>query len=472
MSRCLIGYLVGKYDSFKDQQSGSVLYLSSHEVLQLAGRIFSLGCETSDESLVNDVIDIQKAIYDGREKTFGGTFPFTINEAKDFIGQLSPYDGYWLSQIAHYDGEEYDTYSDDFSLVPLVSDKDQYPEPRVNRWASARFQAFRHALYSIKSDGLNELAEAWWAFFIASQVLALPGLGLTGSEIAEVSNITLSLPRSPLIVKAATFVLEIEQIRKQTLLTRRSKVIFGPVAASVSGSAHTTVNVLAISDVQAESFLRKHIGGDVWESLGEFSKNDLVEGEKYWAIAARDMGTGRKDWGSMVTLYARPVKAEVREKLKCLMELLATAGFTADEPTLGGCMRVFRVAYHAVRKGEVTLANNVSQSVREIYGLFSQNVFMEDVRNRADHANREKPITVDELIRFRTVIFHEGLFAVLFAVLQRAARRIYSGKGHIVPMSASARPSLPLRPDGRAEAPRSRSTPRAAPFGRAFQAVG
>ena len=121
-----------------------------------------------------------------------------------------------------------------------------------------------------------------------------------------------------------------------------------------------------------------------------------------------------------MALYARPVEAEVRDKLTHLMELLAAAGFEADEPTLGGCMKVFRNAYDAVRRGEVGLAENVEKSVREISGFFSQNTFMKDVRNRADHANRDQPITIDELIRWRTAIFHRGLFAVI----QRAARRI------------------------------------------------
>ena len=281
MSRCLIGYLVGKYENSKHRKSEIVQFLSSHEVLHLADRIFSLEIETSANVLGETSINIQKAIYDAREKTFTGTFPFSMKEAKDFIGRLDNDSAYWLAKISYYDAQEYEIARDDFSIVRLLSDENFYSEPRVNRSAIARFRAFRDAFDSIKSDGFNELAEAWWAFFLASQALALPGLGLTGSDIAEVAAITLSLPRSKVITKAAAFVLKVEETRKQTLSVRRSKAVFEPVAASVSNSTGATVNVLAISNVQAEHFLRREFGEGIWEGLGELSKKDLIEGENF-----------------------------------------------------------------------------------------------------------------------------------------------------------------------------------------------
>jgi hypothetical protein len=347
------------------------------------------------------------------------TFPFSINEAEVYIGKLWAKDGYWLATIAHYDAENYEVRADKFSLVHLASDEESGPATRFNGRASARFRAYCDAFNSIRSEGFNELAEAWWAFFLASQAFVLPGLGLTGSEIAEVAAITLSLPRSRTITKAAAFVVEAERNRKQTLSIRRSMSIFKSIVTHVSNSTDATVKDLTISNVQAEYFLRRHIGGDTWEKLGELSKRDLIEGEKFFSFAAPEIGTDRRDWGSIVALYARPVEAEIREKLSRLMERLAAAGFKADELTIGSCMRIIREAHHAVRRGKVELAESVVKPVTEIFELFKKNEIMSDVRNRADHGNREKPITIDELILWRTAILHHRLFSVLQDVARR-----------------------------------------------------
>jgi hypothetical protein len=282
LSRCVIGYLVGKYESSKNRKCETVPFLSSSEVLRLADLIFSLEIETNHDALADTVIRVQKAVYDGREKTFAGTFPFSFYDAKEFIGKLASDSGYWLATISYYDGLEYQEINDNFSLVRLLSHDETDAEFRLDRSAEVRYRAFRDAFYSIKSEGFNELAEAWWAFFLGSQAFALLGLGLglTGSDMAEVSAITLSLPRSPMITKAAAVVVRNEQSRPQTLTTRRCNAIFEPIALSISGAGGATVHDLIISDVQAERFLRKHIGGDTWESLGEQSKRDLIEAEQ------------------------------------------------------------------------------------------------------------------------------------------------------------------------------------------------
>jgi hypothetical protein len=107
------------------------------------------------------------------------------------------------------------------------------------------------------------------------------------------------------------------------------------------------------------------------------------------------------------------VEAEVREQLAPLLKLLAGAGVETNEPTLGGCITAIRTAYHANRRREVTLANDVGEAVKQLHGFFSQNGYIEGVRNRASHANRDELISIGELVQWKTAILYGGLFSVL-----------------------------------------------------------
>jgi hypothetical protein len=85
-----------------------------------------------------------------------------------------------------------------------------------------------------------------------------------------------------------------------------------------------------------------------------------------------------------------------------------------EELTLGGCVQGIREAKKALRTGHYPNVPDVDKArIAELHQFFvNQAGFIESFRNRANHGNRENPITPQEFLRWRTAIFEDRLFAL------------------------------------------------------------
>jgi hypothetical protein len=165
-----------------------------------------------------------------------------------------------------------------------------------------------------------------------------------------------------------------------------------------------------------EAFLSRVIGQETWARLDKQTRVELIEAEEHWTRKAIEFGAGRKDWGSLITLYSRAIEAEVREHLLPLIKQAEDAGAcTIREPTLGGCVKAIRDIRKAMRtKSDIQLSGEVRDRVEQLHQFFiKENPFLESFRNRAAHADRDEPISSQELARWRETMFEQGLFRVI-----------------------------------------------------------
>ena len=59
----------------------------------------------------------------------------------------------------------------------------------------------------MKEACLDELSTAWWAFFIASQSLAFPNMGLSPAQLGRLAEMTKACIPNKMIEKALRFAL-------------------------------------------------------------------------------------------------------------------------------------------------------------------------------------------------------------------------------------------------------------------------
>jgi hypothetical protein len=356
---------------------------------------------------------LSKAIYNSRINVFGGVFPFSFDNAHSFLWGLRNEAGFWLAHISAYNPEAYDYLgSDDYKVIDETNEfeRENVNEIRTNKRAIRRFNAYRAAFQSIKSERLDELAKAWWAFFIASQLMAFRGFGLSAIQLADVVDIASSLLPNEAVQRALGFALRVTEESSSPLQFRITKSL-------VSGLLRKEDIIdLTTSNQDALEFLKERVGTKTWGALGEQSRRDLIEVEQLWSRCFFELGAGRFDWGALIALYSRAIEAEVREHVGPLVNELQKVGVChVNEMTLGGCITAIRHAKEAMRKSRgLPISERVSLRVDKLHKYFGdQHKFFEAYRNRANHGNREKPITNQEFIRWREAIYDGGLFKVI-----------------------------------------------------------
>jgi hypothetical protein len=271
----------------------------------------------------------------------------------------------------------------------------------------------------MERDALRELACAWWAFFIASQVLAFPGFGLPSRDMQEIMTKTEPLLRNKMVFKAIRFAVAAEEARPAITRSRMSLALLRDMVAQNTEELPSEPIRLVLTAARVEAYLEKKIGSAIWRSLGRQSRTDLIEADEMWVRAAPDYGAGRADWGALVALYSRRIEAEVRTHLGPLLKRLGDLGLCdIREPTLGGCVQGIRDAKKALKTVEgSTITEEDKARVDRLSKFFVENNgFIESFRNRAAHADREKPITPEEFLRWRKAIFDNQLFEVVLGV--------------------------------------------------------
>jgi hypothetical protein len=411
---CLLKHIAPHFDA-SCTPVPTFSFISDRTIVSARDSIECIEIEADANVLKPLLRSLTVAIYEARDPFFGGIFPFTFHEAKDIIGSLVHETGYWLADFTYYDAEVYEEDFDDFGL--FSRNVVNYADGSIRRnWhAQRRYESYKDAYLSMEREGLSELACAWWAFFIASQVLAFPGFGLAGGELKDVTNHTASLMKDRCVAKAVRFAVAQEQDRLPSLASRISLALLQKMISEPTETSSPQIVHLGLSDAQIEVYLRERIEPNIWSGLTEQSRQDLIEAEQLWVRAAPEFGAGRSDWGALVAIYSRPIEAEVRSHLGPLLERLGRAGLcTVKDLTLGGCVQGIREAKKALRTGHYPNVSDVDKArIAELHQFFvSQDGFIESFRNRANHGNRENPITPQEFLRWRTAIFEDRLFAL------------------------------------------------------------
>ncbi len=171
-------------------------------------------------------------------------------------------------------------------------------------------------------------------------------------------------------------------------------------------------NILQVgrSEEQVRTYLEKTIGPETWATMTVHSRNDLVQAEQAWGLSFFEFGAKREDWGHYVSLSARPIEAEIRDQLKEMLDgIEKELEDGIRERTLGGCLDAIRKA----RKKKDRLSHVLASSVYMIDSFLAKHRFIEELRNRSDHANRDEPVSALEFYKWRTMILKDGIFEVI-----------------------------------------------------------
>lgn len=415
ISACIQQY-VSEYDDLDVIEPVALSYIDDETLWSLLRNLSNITESAGDRDCYEDAI---RAICRARQSVFGGVLPFTFEDAEEFLSELRDQKGFWLSYVVNY-GPENDQNPDDPFWVFSIDGRSgpgNASNIRTNPRALRRYEAYKDALNTIQGERLDELAGAWWAFFIASQAMAFRGLGLPAPQIAEIAEISATLLPNEPIERAIQFALGVGRVMASPLEARVIEALLGGLIAEhgASGLQEGNVVELATNSARVEAFLRERIG-IAWEKLDKQTKLDLVQAEQLFGMGYRELGAGRRDWGAIVSLYARAVEAEVVSRLKPLVE--AAEGFGAcqvSKPiTLGGCRFALKEIKDWLRTDpDASLPADHIEKIQTMHRFFSDKMFIVESRNRAAHGDRERPIHATDLLKWREAMFHDGIFEVI-----------------------------------------------------------
>jgi hypothetical protein len=419
MAASLLSYFAPSIEAARGMKR-RLPFVSDRTIVSIHDKISVIEIEADADSLKPILRVFAEAIYEARETFFGGVFPFSIHDANNIIGCLAHEDGMWLADISYYTSWYYDRTWDMYAVYSAEKEDHRYSgaDIRINLKAYNRYQAYRSVLVQMEKDGQKELARAWWAFFIGSQAKAFVGLGMPCGEFLSFASLTESLLPDRFIAKSLDFAILQESQRTTSAASRSCLAMLRGLATSndqhvVSKSARV-IN-LVVSHEQIEGFLRDQLDLVTWERLSDESRRDLIEAEQLWCRASPDLGI-RVDWGSLIALYARPLEAEARASLGPIIEQLHKLDLcTVKELTFGGCFDGIMQAKKTLRTRKADIVPEPLRSrLFELHAfLANEGAFLRDLRNRADHASRDKPVRGEEFVRWRRVIFHDRIFSVL-----------------------------------------------------------
>lgn len=414
-SACIQKY-AGEYDDLDPIEPVALSYIDDDTLWNLLRNIDNITESAGGRDCYEDAI---RSICRARQKVFGGVFPFTFEDAEGFLGELSGQNSFWLSHVVNYGPENDQNPYDPFWVFPIDgrSGPGNASNIRTNPRALKRYEAYKDALNSIKGERLDELAGAWWAFFIASQAMAFRGLGLPAPHVAEIAEISSKLLPNEATERAIQFALELSRAVAKPLESRVIEALLGRLIAEHGSSERHESNVveLAIKSTVVEAFLAERIG-TAWEKLEKQTKLDLVQAEQLFGMGYRELGAGRNDWGAIVALYARAVEAEVVSRLKPIIEAAEGIGACqiSKPVTLGGCRFALKEIKDWLRKDpDASLQADHVEKIQTMHRFFADKMFIIESRNRAAHGDRERPIQATDLLKWREAMFHDGIFEVI-----------------------------------------------------------
>ena len=418
----LLGYVVGENDAAAKDLPG-LEYISDRSFTEALHTIDWLNVELNIPDLQHLFSSILEATDRARVRKFGGRLPFSLYDASSLYEQANLET--WTSEIASYTSDKYDDVIDRYSCTyPQNVSWSAFEERRGNRSAIQRYSYYRKTLDEFTGDGLEELACAWWSFFIASQVFTFGSLSVPPDTLQEVLQAGYSFRNEPSMVKAVRYAAASVPGDMDTVLDMAAKASLRNFIHSLEAGASTT-NIFQLGRTREhiQDFLKAEIGPEIWESLSEYSQNDLVEAEQYWGLSHFELGTKkREDWGSLVAVSQRPIDAELRDQLRSMFDRIENeTGYQIKERTLGGCLSAIREA-----KKSKKMSPALALCVRSMTEFFDKHAsFLESYRNWAVHAERRRPISAQELLKWRMMILKHGIFEVIV----KTARELKAKEG-------------------------------------------
>lgn len=368
-----------------------------------------------DDDIAGIREEVVAAIVRGRQTVFGGVLPFTAEDVS--LRDLDTGDGApWLARLDWFLPERVGgSESPLWVFVPYWRRVDQTGGRRTDPRAMERLSAFKSCLIDMQNEGLNDLATAWWAFFVATQPLAFNGFGLPALLIKEIAAITAQLSPHPGIEKALRLALGVSARSAHPLEARAIVTHLKPLLPS----NHLHVPDAKLADIAvaadvAERYLIKKIGAKTWSRLHSESQQDLIKAEQLWSVSFSELGY-RKDWGALITIYMRAIECEVRATAHPIFMIASQKSLlTGSDPTLGACFEAARKLIDFMRKNENhDIEQSLQLKIKSFHAIMNPHRFVAGVRNRANHANRDQPITDDEFLKFRNSIFSDALLEQL-----------------------------------------------------------
>jgi hypothetical protein len=359
------------------------------------------------QDLLSSVIE---ATDRARVRRFGGRFPFSIYDASSLYGQANLET--WISQIARYTSDIYDDWIDPYSCTySQNARRGVFDETRVDRLGLRRYGYYRKALDEFTADGLEELASAWWSFFIASQILTFGNLAVPPSTLKEVLQIASRFKSDPGLMKAVRYAAaSIPEDTDNVIDMAAQALLRNFIRGENADTQRANILQLGRSREQIRDFLKAEIGPEIWESLSELSQKDLIDAEQLWTISHFELGTKkREDWGAIVVMSARPIEAELRDRLKGMFDQIEReTGEPIKERTLGGCLKAIRAAAKSEK-----LSPPLATCVSRIATFAEKHSSIDFYRNWAAHAERGRPISAQDLLKWRMIILKHGIFEII-----------------------------------------------------------
>jgi hypothetical protein len=397
-----------------------VKFLDQIHIIKISSHYIENHVQSSEaQDFATFASETARRLCGARQSVFGNVLPLTFDEAGEMLVDLTWQNPTWLTEICRLSPGGDDSGSSPLWVIPPGEHKEESPDSRrdlrTDVRAVERYRAYRFVYDGMQEEHLTELATAWWAFFIASQARAFSSLGIPTDQMAEAAEIASALLPNQGLEQAIRLALDICE-EAGSLDSRQTAAILRRLLRDrPTPDGSDSVVEFAVPAAAVEKFLITTLGASTWQQLENQTKRDLIEAERLFSVAYRELGAGRADWGSLIALYARAVEAEIRTRLKPIIESATAAGAcTSREPTLGGCISAIREAKRSIRIGG---GQGLSETERELIvsanAFFAKHSFLEASRNRAAHGNREQPIGAAELLRWREAMFHHGLFAEL-----------------------------------------------------------
>jgi hypothetical protein len=369
--------------------------------------------ESSQESEHYYIDEIaSEYIYNARDTIFGGQFPFSISRSYSYLSSINSDAHFWIACMTTYTSHLYGIQIDPYTIFKyegkhVFNHRDGGADTHRSL---TRMKAFCLAFQDMKKGRMHELAEAWWAFFIASQAYAFPNLGLSPKNVGAVLDIAKSLLPSKTVDRALQYALQKTTELDPSITGRIIQYEINKILEQRSKVENNLVNLATLARDEV-SFLQGRLGTKVWDGIHENSRQDLLHAEKLWTISHSKIGAGQQDWGVLILTYSRVLESEMRRHLGPLLDIFESNGIPIPkERPLGAYMAAVRTAEKEIKKGRLSgLSTIQKERTNFLVRLFEEKDFLPEQRNRAAHGNREKSLQAIDFILWRTTILDQNI---------------------------------------------------------------
>lgn len=382
--------------------------------------LFATLSQLEDSSVDTNSLQVELAenIIAHRDSFFEGYFPFSLRDAEKIFESLrNQSESHWLSHMPsiHFQQTKYgvrrpEAYEGALDTV----------EQHTRKRATARFEAYRTALDQMRAEHLDELAVAWWAFFIATQSIAFGSMALPAKETRQVAKTAEAMLPNSMMLCALQFANGVAN-KNSTLDARLTTSAFRSILSFDSNADDNEINAIALGGSRAsiERFLIAQITTAVWNDLQTQSRDRLVEAEGYWSRSYFEAGAVRNDWWSPVSALGGALEIEMRVTFDPILRRayeLNLDPFKSLDPfpkelTIGSILKGIENAHRYAKSQKIDIGD-MRLTLEQSFEILRRVSFMRDLRNKAAHG-RKDTVTFAEFIKARDVIISSSFLSEL-----------------------------------------------------------